>query len=130
LFSADAAAGKQYLSTIEELAARQAPFYFLGIGWGYQRLGLDSDAKRALDRYSEWGRTQPLGDGEWAYYYLALGDMDQVYARLQRVVAKVENGEADAGFIPLQRVIYSTDPRLSQERFRPLIARLRAGVAD
>jgi TolB-like protein/Tfp pilus assembly protein PilF len=130
LFSADAAGGKQHLSTVEELAARQAPFYFLGIGWGYQRLGLDSDAKRALDRYSEWGRTQPLGDGEWAYYYLALGDMDQVYARLQRVVAKVENGEADAGFIPLQRVIYSTDPRLSQERFRPLIARLRAGVAD
>jgi hypothetical protein len=56
--------------------------------------------------------------------------MDQAFRWLTDAVETVENGDADAGFTGLQRLAASPDPRLSEQRFAPLIERLRALTAD
>ena len=93
----------QLLRTAEELAAGAAPFYLMGIAGGYRRLGLETDANRALDRYFESASNGPTGAADWAQDYLFVGDTDRASEQLRRAVEKIENGEADAGFIALQR---------------------------
>jgi len=131
LFSADPAAKERHLRAAEDLVVvRAAQFYLTAIAAGYRGLGLETDEDRALDRYFEWGNTVSIGAGDWARYYLARGDMDQVYVWLQTAVKKIENGESDAGFIPLLQIVNSTDPRLAEPRFRLLMDRLRSLAAD
>jgi serine/threonine protein kinase/Tfp pilus assembly protein PilF len=130
IFGSDSAAAERYLRTAEALAADSAPFYLIGVANGYRRLALEADATRALDRYFEWASNGPIGAGDWAQYYFLRGDLDRLHDWVETAVEKIENDEADAGFIALQRLAASTDPRLSEQRFRPLIERLRQVIAD
>jgi hypothetical protein len=130
VLSADPVVAEQYLRTAEELAVGNAPFYLMGVAVGYRRLGLETDANRALDRYFEWGSKEQIGAADWVRYYLLRGDLDQAYEWLRRAVETIENGEADAGFFALQRFVNPTDPPLLEGRFRPLTDRLRTVAAD
>jgi TolB-like protein/Tfp pilus assembly protein PilF len=130
LLTADAVDAERYARTVEELAPDAAPFYLFGAALVYRRLGLATDANRALDRYYEWASSAGIGAAEWAEYYLMRGDMDRVYEWLEKAVETVENGKADAGFLALRRLASAPDRRLLEPPFAPLIARLRAVAAD
>jgi tetratricopeptide (TPR) repeat protein len=132
VFTRDRVPAERYLRTAEALAIAYQSVRLLGTAEGYLRLGLESDAARALDRYAELAEDAQIGMGDWALYYLLRGDLDQVYTALRSAIEKLEAGGADPGFISLQVVVAlaANDPRLAEERFQGLLERLQALRAD
>jgi TolB-like protein/Flp pilus assembly protein TadD len=132
VFTRDRVPAERYLRTAEALAIGYQSVRLLGTAEGYLRLGLESDAERALDRYAALAEDAQIGMGDWALYYLLRGDLDQVYTALRSAIEKLEAGGADPGFISLQVVVALAvnDPRLAEGRFQDLLERLQALRAD
>jgi hypothetical protein len=130
-FLPDRALAEQHLRTAEELAVGNSAFFLLPTAEAYRRFGLDGDVARALDRYEQLAGSALVGMGDWARYHLARGDMDEAYAALRSAIETLEAGEADPGFFSLEVFAADpTDPRLAEERFQDLLARLQALRAD
>jgi tetratricopeptide (TPR) repeat protein len=90
--------------------------------------GLRADARRLFDRLTAMQGERVVGAGTWPLAYLAIGDEESAYARLERAVSKVESHEPDEGFFNLMIIKHNVQasPVLEQTRFRAL--RERIGV--
>jgi len=125
----DAATAERYARNVELLAPEQGAWGLIPAAGAYRRFGKDREADAALDRYAELADVQGVGDADWAQYYLVRGEIDTAYARLEKAVVTYENGGADPGFAPLQRLIaqaaIAQAPQpLAQPRFQGLFGRL------
>jgi len=124
----DRTAAQRQLSATERLIDSSTYWALAGVAAGYKGLGLEAEARSALDRFAEWARAQDIGAGEWAQYYLFRGELNPAYEWLERAVEKLESGVVDAGFIQLQLMLNtrSQDPGLAAPRFQQLLDRLEA----
>jgi eukaryotic-like serine/threonine-protein kinase len=131
----DAAAAERRVRATEQLGAAEpgGGWVFIAVAAQYWQLGFEREAEAAFERYAEWANANDVGAAEWAQYYLLRGDMDRAYEWLERAVAKLESGEADAGFFALQTSFIAPeafgrrpDPRLEEPRFQRLLDRLKA----
>jgi serine/threonine protein kinase/Tfp pilus assembly protein PilF len=128
----DAASAERFARNVERLAPDQGAWGLMAVAATYRQLGKDREADAAVERYVGLANVQGVGDADWAQYHLGRNEMDATYERLQKVVAKYESGEADAGYITLVVNFLNPasrgrppDPRLDELRFQTLLNRLR-----
>src|SRR5690606_20235410 len=98
------------------------------IAHAYSRIGRAADAARLFARLERLGREGVVGAGSWPLGHLAVGDVEQAYAALERAVAKIEEREPDEGFFNLMIIKGNVlqNPVLDEPRFVALRERIGA----
>jgi hypothetical protein len=118
-------AAERFARTAEALIETNDEMFLIGLASVYRRLGLESDADRALDRYAAWAEDFGVGAAEWAQYYVLRGELDAAYQSLDEAIGRLERGETELGYIALNGgELAQQNVALSAERFQRLFARL------
>lgn len=94
--------------------------------YAYGLLGLEDDAARVYRLFRPWADKLNVGAGEMMFTTLGIGDVDAALEWLERAVDRIENGERDAGYLPLALLKNNIheDPILEQPRFGRLFDRI------
>jgi len=114
------------LTTAEQLYGNGAPSTRLAqIALAYAHLNRPQDVERLFDELQERDRASnnSVGDDTWVTLYLALGDYDQAFQRLEALLNASAGGEWLMGLIKAND--YS-DPVLEEPRWREIRDRLGA----
>ncbi len=119
--------GLRELQIAEQLYGDGAPNWRLGqFANIYSRLGRREDVMRLFGELEERERQSPVRAANWAVAYIALGDYEEAYQRLEAAVNDPTPASNDT--IPLGNIkanIYA-DPVLEEPRFQELRDRIGA----
>jgi tetratricopeptide (TPR) repeat protein len=74
--------GLRELRIGEELMATRTVYRIGQLALAYTLAGRDEDARRYIDEFEAINEEQPVGDVNWTYIYLALGNDDEAFRRL------------------------------------------------
>jgi tetratricopeptide (TPR) repeat protein len=117
-----------HLRRAADLALQHNQELLPGIAAQYQERGQLDEASKIFELWRDWAESDSarVGDGDWALFHLRRGDLGLAHKHLDAAVTRIENGNADVGFIPLQNLLvrYRQNPDALDERFHALLDRL------
>ena len=97
-------------------------FRYGQMGIAYAKAGQREDVERLFAAFEERAEETDVGDANWAYIHLALGEYDQALERLEAAMA----APAAINYTPLIAIKLNdwSDPVLEEPRFREVLAGL------
>jgi len=102
------------------------PVFLPELAIGYTLIGRDDDARRIADQIFALAEQRDMGAGSLAMAYLAIGDIDNAIAQLERAAERAREQAPDQGFFSLMLIKHNVlgYPLLDEPRFRTLRAQL------